>query len=357
MTTKAEKRTHQELFDFDYTLIESMCTETGAVIAAPGADYNRVWIRDCCQVAYSLLICDKTDLGKKILRGIFNILHKHNSGFHKIDQIIEHGKPSVCEGWKLIHPLYDQFGNEMYHQDGWGWCQNDALGLFLFCVAKAEEIDQDFLTVKDIKFIKHLILYLMVIRYWEADNSIWEEGLCENSPTISSCIAGLKAVKENLEIDVPDVLIRIGEKKQHQLANKHSHNHPIDAAHLQLFFPLRISKDVSIIDDIRDNLGGEYGICRYPGDTYESGEDGRPAQWPLLRLWEGLARLSVGQTEQALSCLLEVDNLRTPSLEIPEAYRFHQDNGTGHFVPCLHTPLTWAHAFSMALRYQLDLAK
>jgi len=303
------------------------------------------------------LICDKAELGKKILRGIFNILHKHNAGTHKIDHIIEHGKPNQTEGWKLIHPLYDQFGNEMYHQDGWGWCQNDALGLFLFCVAKAEEIDQDFLTVKDIKFIKQLILYLMVIRYWEADNSIWEESLCENSPTISSCIAGLKAVKEKLEIDVPDILIKIGEKKQHQLANKHSHSHPIDAAHLQLFFPLGISTDISIIDEIKEKLGGDYGISRYPEDTYESGEDGRPAQWPLILLWEGLARFSLGQYDQAANCLEHADRLRLPNNEIPEAYRFHQDNSHGHYVSCLHTPLTWAHAFAMALRFQLGLAK
>jgi len=47
MTIEQAGRSHQELFDFDYRIIESMCTPTGAVIAAPGADYNRVWIRDC----------------------------------------------------------------------------------------------------------------------------------------------------------------------------------------------------------------------------------------------------------------------------------------------------------------------
>jgi hypothetical protein len=350
-------RTHQELFTYDYNTIVAMCLENGAVLAAPNGDYDRVWIRDCCQVAYCLLVCNKVELGKKVLRGIFNILHKHNASSKKIDHIIEYGKPAQNEGWKLIHPLYDRGGNEMFHQDGWGWCQNDAIGLFLFCVTMAEEIDQDFLTVKDIRFIKQLVLYLMVVRYWEADNSIWEEGVCENAPTISSCIAGLKAVKETLDIDVPDILIKIGEKKQQQLASKHSQSHPVDAAHLQLFFPLGLSKDSSIIDQISTKLGGSHGISRYPGDIYEAGEDGKPAQWPLILLWEGLARFSVGQTDQALECLIKADKLRLANGDIPEAYRFHQNNGSGCYLPCRHTPLTWAHAFALALRFQLGLAK
>jgi hypothetical protein len=349
-------KTHPELYEHDLSVIRAMCTESGAVIAAPGAQYDRVWIRDCCEVAYCLLLCDEADLGKKILRGIFNILHRHNANVKKIDHIIEHGKPPVDEGWKLFHPLYDRHGNEMHHENGWGWCQNDAIGLFLFCVAKAEEIDQDFLTVKDLRFIQQVVLYLMVVRYWEADNSVWEECLCENSTSISSCVAGLKAVNQHLGIFVPEIMVNIGKRKQQELAKKHSHIHPIDAAHLQIFFPLGLSDDVSIIDEIHRNLSGEYGIARYPKDAYEAGDDGSEAQWPLILFWEGLAWLSLGDREAALECLVKGDSLRLEDGNIPEAYRYHVDGETSGYLPCPHTPLTWAHAFALALRYQLGLA-
>ncbi|MEI7792375.1 MAG: glycoside hydrolase family 15 protein [Candidatus Berkelbacteria bacterium] len=350
------QRTHQEFFNYDYDVIKSLCTEKGVVLAAPAADYNRVWIRDCCEVAYCMLICGKYELGKKILRGVFGILHRHNANSHKIDHIIEYGKPHPTEGWQLFHPLYDKDGNEMFHLNGWGWSQNDALGLFLFCIAKAEEIDEDFLTKKDLNFIQKLVLYLMVVRYWDCDHSVWEECPTENSATITSCIAGLEQVK-GLGIYVPEIMLQIGRRKQLELGNKHSHAHPVDLAHLQMYFPLGFSTNRDVLAGIQAELACDYGFMRYPNDSYEAGEAGQPAQWPLGTLWAGLSCYMVGDVESAQDYLAHSDRLRLENGDIPETYRACLENGKTVYRACPHTPLTWAHDFSMALRHKLGLAE
>lgn len=335
----SESEIGKKLEKHDLEVIKSMQTDWGTIVAGPSAEsnpYNRVWIRDNALVALALEMAGENTLATEITEGLLGLLEKNQD---KILKIIEEGKPYARErNVSLIHPVYQASGKELGVD--WGWRQNDAIGNLLQAAGGLGLVEAH----KEI--INHLVKYLEVVEYWEKDSGIWEESLQVQKNTILSCVAGLKAVSDF--VDVPEDLIERGYQTVDKLERySHSDIRDCDLAHLNPFMLGEIA-DPYIIQVVEHELLRDHGVIRYHEDRYMSGGKGYEAQWVLGLLMLGHAWLACDNKEKARKYLQKVDSLRVNG-DIPEAYIYKN----GKYVPNEHTPLAWCHALALALRRQL----
>src|SRR5690606_35988442 len=95
----------------------------------------------------------------------------------------------------------------------------------------------------------------------------------------------------------------------------------------------------------------EKGLIRYLGDSYESsGHEPKEAQWPLGLFWLGLSWAVLGEKEKAHYWWVRANSTRTKDDFIPEGYSLKEAEIGLVYEPCPDSPLTWAHAFAIALR-------
>lgn len=329
----------ERLAQYDLAVIKSMQTDWGAIMAGPSTKesdpYNRVWIRDNSLVAISLQAAGERELSAEITEAILMLVEKHH---HKIHDIVHSGKPYVDErNAALLHPVYETNGEELGVE--WGWRQNDAIGNLLQSAGMLGLVESHKEIVAD------LVKYLEVVKYWERDNGIWEWVQHVQTNTILSCVAGLKAVADY--IDVPESLINKGYETAHSL-DGYSDERYFDLAHLNPFMLGELTEP-RIIEEIEHELLRDHGVIRYHDDHYMSGGKGREAQWVLGLLMLGCAWLACDNVEKAQMYLEKVDALRVNG-DIPEAYVYKD----GKYVPGEHTPLVWCHAMALSLRRQLN---
>lgn len=317
----------------DLQILKHLQQANGAISAAKFFNYRNIWIRDNCQIAYCLELCGYHDFAVDILRAILNILHSYRE---KIQIRIEKGRPPIDEFWKLIHPVYSVDGKEM--EGPWAWCQNDAVGLLLFVIGSME--DKSFLTQTDKSLLRDLVAYLKAIRYWQEDAGMWEEmeDYDIHASSIQSCVSGLKAIVK-CGIDIETGLIEVGERVIQFLGNGHGTRRMIDLAHLQVYFPLRATRNILPLSLICRDLVRDNGVIRYVGDKYEAAPDGTEPSWPLGLYWIALSYAVNGAMDNALLYFNQAEIHRFDNGYIPES--------RARGVVCPHTPLAWVHAFAM----------
>lgn len=340
ITQETNENREKLLENYDLDVIKSMQTIEGMVMAGPSAreadPYNRIWIRDNSLIAISLLAAGETELAAQIAEGLLGMLEEHQS---KIISVIREGKP-VGDEWNanLLHPVYKTSGEELDVE--WGWRQNDAIGNLLQLTGMLGLVNGH----KEL--VTNLVKYLETIKYWERDNGIWEWVQHVQTNTLLSCVAGLRAVSDY--VNVSQELINIGYDEANKIKG-YSNERYFDLAHLNPFMLGELAEP-KIIKEIEHELLRDYGVIRYHGDHYMSGGDNHEAQWVLGLLMLGHAWLACGDTEKARSYLQKVDQLRVDGNDIPEAYVYKNDQ----YVPCEHTPLVWCHALALSLRRQLQ---
>lgn len=345
---KLNREHEKKLADYDLAVIKSMQTKWGAIMAGPSAKdsdpYNRIWIRDNSLVAISLQQAGEKKLSTEIIEGILAIVEQHHA---RIKAIIEQGKPYADErNVSLLHPTYKTSGEELDVE--WGWRQNDAIGNMLQSAGMLGLVEEHKELIAD------LVKYLELVKYWEKDNGIWEWQQYAQKNTILSCVAGLRAVADY--IDVPEELINKGYVEASKIdgsSNDHTDDRYgeryYDLSHLNPFMLGELAEP-RIIEEIEHELLRNYGVIRYHGDHYMSGGRGREAQWVLGLLMLGHAWLACEEPEKARSYLEKADSLRVNGGDLTEAYIYKD----GQYVPCEHTPLVWCHALALSLRRQLD---
>ncbi len=330
----------EKLANHDLETLRSLQTDWGTVAAGPSAkesdSYNRVWIRDNSLVALGLEMAGEHDFAVEVTEGLLALMERNQP---KILKVIEEGKPYGDErNVTLIHPVYEENTKELDVE--WGWRQNDAIGNLLQAAGTLGLVNHH----KEV--INNLVKYLEVVEYWEKDNGIWEWTQQVQTNTVLSCVAGLRAVSDYVE--VPDSLIDVGYKTAEKLEGKYSDLREYDLAHLNPFLLGEITEPF-IIEKIEHELVRDHGVIRYHKDHYMSGGKGHEAEWVLGFLMLGHAWLSCGNKEKAEEYLNKVDSLRV-NKDIPEAYVYKN----GSYVANEHTPLAWAHALALALRKQLQ---
>ena len=363
--------------------------------AASRSGYGNVWVRDNIYVALALRAAGQTKEASAAVKGLAAFFRKYRVRFEAIvegrgDSASPMGRPQVrFDGLSLLEiPAR------------WAHAQNDALGYFLwmYCLLAREGS-----LVPDGDVLALLALYFDAIHFWEdEDSGHWEERRKVEASSIGTVVAGLKGLRELLAIGLPppkaggeevnsaflDGLISRGEEALASILPAECiQSDPrkyrrYDSALLFLIYPLEMvdgPMEEMILEDVRLNLQGDYGIRRYLGDSYWTADykeklpaeeltadvserqeardalarPGEEAQWcifdPIISVIFGRRYLRSGdpidlegQVVHLNRSLGQMTGPECPQGELrcPEAYYLE----LGRYVPNDHVPLLWTQA-------------
>ncbi len=352
MTTRLGRRKEVGMRKFNREEIlekmESLQQASGAFVAALTPDYGAVWIRDQLYTSWCYYYLRQP---LKLLRGvhvIFDIMKKHRQ---KIAEF-----KGASKAGDYIHARYDPISFAEITED-WGHHQLDALGLFLFIVGTvAREGIPVIRDDEDVRIIALLIRYLEKVRYWETpDFGMWEEGPDRHASSICACARGLGAI-----FSAPDLLAHVnidfysliekGYKALDALLPNESPTRTHDLAQLSLLWPYKYAGQQSgaILQRI---IGGpeplvqKHGLNRYWGDDYYRSRNGVSAEWPLGFFWLSIVFAEQHDRSNA-NIWFQKGVEQIVDGRIPELY-LNDSPGT-------HTPLAWAHSFSLIAHVKLQ---
>lgn len=300
--------------------------------AAPNAKtgYNRVWIRDNIYTLFGFEAHGDFATATKTVYALLDILKKHS---YKIEWMIK--QPQNKDGYRYIHPRYDENGNEL--SEPWGWKQNDAIGALLWKIGTLDKKGKFQWKEGDKEIVQKLVDYLCAIEYWhDADNGMWEEAEEVHASSVGACLAGLLAVDHI--VHVPLHLIAHGEHALRTLLPRESITKETDLALLSLIWPYNIvtNQEKELILKNVEELVREKGVIRYEGDLYYS--NGREAEWTMGFPWLAIIYKELGHTHKYHFYLNKARNAMNNNGELPELYfggtSKHNEN----------TPLAWAQS-------------
>jgi GH15 family glucan-1,4-alpha-glucosidase len=318
----------------DRSILAQLELDNGLFLAAPGGDYERVWIRDNVYVAEGFEAHRDWTAARRIYWGLLNILHRHH---WKIDWALWQ-RPR--NGFEYIHPRYTVNGVEI--PDPWGFKQNDAIGILLYKIARLEKQGVGILrSHADQHLLQKLVWYLHKIEYWhDADSGMWEENEEPHASSIAACVRGLEELHGIVQL--PDGIIDHGREALARLLPGESPTKETDMALLSLAYPLEMNVP-EVLERIEARLLRDHGVIRYEHDHYHRHE-GKEAEWTMGVPWLGLCWHKLGDQKRAKQYLEWTDRLYWGD-HLPECY-------TGN-TPCEHTPLAWSHSLALALRTAL----
>lgn len=298
--------------------------------AAPNTKtgYDRIWIRDNIYALFGFETRGDFETSLKTVHALLDIHKKHS---YKIDWMIK--QPAPKDGYRYVHPRYDEHGNEL--PEPWGWKQNDATGALLWKIGDLDKKGKFTWRTGDKEIVQKLVDYLQAIEYWhDADNGMWEEAEEVHASSVGACLAGLLAV-DHL-VHVPLHLIAHGEHALRSLLPRESITKETDLALLSLIWPFNIvtpQEKETILKNVEE-LVREKGVIRYEGDLYYS--NGNEAEWTMGFPWLAIIYKQLGETNKYYFYLNKAKNAMNAKGELPELYfggtSEHNDN----------TPLMWA---------------
>jgi len=298
--------------------------------------YDKAWIRDNVYMALGLGKGNDITNAKKALRGLFDVMLKHE---YKIDWAIRE-KPD--DKYKYIHARFHPESYEEFHED-WGNKQNDAVGAFLFMVGDMHKkgicvIRND----DDLRIVQKLVDYLGSIEYWQdPDNGVWENDEELHASSIGACVAGLLAVSHL--VNVPPEIVENGKEALNTLLPRESETKEVDLALLSLIYPYNIVSNEQrdeILRNVETHLVRENGVVRYFGDWYYN--NGLEAEWVMGFPWLAIIYKDLGVSEKYDHYMRKTYASMNWKGDLPELYY----GGTGKYNE--NTPLGWNHAMLLA---------
>ena len=317
--------------------LDGLRRENGAFAAASGEAYKACWIRDQVYSTYAYYFLDEIHEFARGLQVVFDILHNSRE---KIERVLcekpEHG----------AHYIHAKFHVEALHEitDDWGHHQIDALGLFIFAVARGERNGVRVIRDrKDREMLQLLVSYLAAVRYFsEPDNGMWEEALDLHASSIGAAVAGLRELKYMQLAVVPAELIERGERALATLLPRESPSREVDLAQLSLLWPYRIVDNITeatILTRVEGELVQARGINRYLGDNYYRSDNGISAEWTMGFFWLSIIYADRKDEVKARYWFDRGVSTITPEGHLPELYQNGAPNG--------NTPLAWAHSLAL----------
>lgn len=346
---------HDHAIAHDLAILDSLYQPVqGLSIAAPSSDYQYVWVRDNCYVALAYWEYGQRDVKYRLRAGemLRRLIRLYRAYDYKVDWVLWEGRSSAADGWKRLHPRFGLDGREL--PGPWGWVQNDAIGLLLWCAAKFHVEDTACLrlTGEDAHFLRKLAWYLQKIEYWsDPDNGTWEENMEVHASSVGCCVAGVGAGYYSFDLQLPTDAASAALRS---LLPRESVTKAVDLAQLALVWPLNLSlgHDAQwmkgyrreLVAQVESTLVRDDGVLRYLGDQYH--HCGSEARWTMGLPWLGLCHLQLGDPVTAMNYLDWTDGL------------YHEGQLTEAFCgeaarPCEHTPLAWSHALSLILRCKI----
>lgn len=372
--------------------------------AGEGADfevsgYRSVWVRDNVQIAWAHLASGSgTAVPVTCMRAIAGFYQRYR---HRFVDIIE-GRADFREPMNRPHIRFN--GADLSElPEKWAHAQNDALGYFLWLTCRLVGLGAMTIEQADWDVLSLLLRYWETIAVWQdEDSGHWEEVRKVSASSLGCVLAGLRELRTLLEhrpiasvlartqygVDTEYVealmqrcetaLLEILPAECIQADPGKSRRY--DAALLFLIYPLNVvgQRDLEeqILADVDEQLRGDHGIRRYPGDSYWCADyrdllsaeqrtadfsdslgqrdqllrPGYEAQWcifdPIVSCIHGRRYLESGADadlsaqvsalQRSLAQLTRPGG-RFPALRCPESWFFER----GEWVPNDITPLLW----------------
>lgn len=274
-------------FDF-HNLDNGLFTAAAVSSQTEYTGYANVWVRDNIYVAHANYVADKTEVATKTVCALMSYFKKYQ---HRFEGIIA-GEVDSQEPKNRPHIRFDGLNLEEIDQE-WNHAQNDALGYFLWFYCKL--VREKFIKTKpeDIETLALFPFYFQTIHYWEdEDSGHWEEDRKIEASSIGVVIAGLKELKQlltdtrlaphckykdkSVTSEFLDKLINQGTASLNNILPSECIQPPpqqrrYDSALLFLIYPLQVVEGEmadQILNDVIENLQGDYGIRRYLGDSF-----------------------------------------------------------------------------------------
>ena len=367
--------------------------------------YQAVWVRDNIHIAhahYLLGTDDEKQIAVKTIKCLAKYFYKEKMAF---EQIIDNNSAPENQ-MDRPHIRFDGPSLKRIKQE-WNHAQNDALGYFLWLYSKLVHEKLLKPTQEDGEILTLFPLYFEAIQYWQdEDSGHWEEPPKIEASSIGAVIAGLKAMGslfieksdfttylttykgKIVTLNLLDKLISNGETALNDILPWESvqpgKRRRYDSALLFLIYPLQVvteEQTIEILDDVIQNLQGEYGIARYKGDSFwcrdyldipesirttissereewlsnqgRALQEGEEAQWcifdPIISAIYGLKYQEISDPrflDQQIHYLnrslgqLTSEDFYLGGFKCPELYYLQH----GKYIPNDSTPLLWTQA-------------
>ena len=359
--------------------------------------YSYTWIRDTVMITNYQREIGHHAIARTTLSTLRDYFHKHRGRF--VDLI--EGRSDKNDPMQRPHIRFN--GDTLEEIDEpWAHAQNDALGYALWLVFLLANQGEYRMTSKDCEIFALFPFYFQSIEYWhDPDSGHWEEAPKLESSSIGVVVAALEQMRRFLlshpsrmfgyagnrvTLTQLDQLIAKGRA---QLARFLPYESPpqrlADAALLFLIYPAEVVWEAQadqILEIVRRDLQGDYGIKRYVGDSYwcadykkllreeertvDFSQDmarrdrlrkpGTEAQWclfdPIVSVIYGRRYLQTGrpedrrqQTRYFNRSLAQItpEDFPLGGGQCPEAY-YLEDSSQKAYVPNDHVPLGWTQA-------------
>ncbi len=375
--------------------------------------YTNIWVRDNFHIAHAHYVVGKHQTAVKNIDALMTFFKKYKERFQKIIN----GQTDAQNPMNRPHIRFD--GNKLEElPEKWAHAQNDALGYFLWFYCRMANDKVISPLPEDLEILGLFALYFQAIRYWtDEDSGHWEEVRKVSASSMGIVVAALKVLKKLLTekikpqkltvgnkiitIELLDKLIAAGTKALKKILpseciqESREKKRRYDAALLFLIYPLETAKNEiadQILQDVIDNLQGEYGIRRYLGDSYWAPdyktklsketrtidfsddmssrdallpEKGLEAQWcifdPIVSIIFG-KKFQEHRRQEDLQKQIEYLNRslgqitgsvdQIPPFRCPEMYYLEN----GDYVPNDHVPLLWAQANLMLALHEMKIS-
>jgi glycosyl hydrolase family 15 len=402
--------------------------------------YSNVWVRDNVHIAHAHYVAGKPDVAVRNLSTLMQYFTLHQ---HRFTAIIS-GKADPSNPMERPHIRFNGATLDEISQK-WAHAQNDALGYFLWMYSRLANDGALNPSAADWSTLDLFPQYFEKISYWQdEDSGHWEETRKISASSIGAVVAGLqefekllgsgKAPQSSHAAPAQSAVVQSAQSvasksadpapqsAQSAPATPQSSPQPAlkstpdlvkslvvqgraalnsifpnecvqkdpakyreyDAALLFLIYPLQVVEPVmadQILARTREHLQGDYGISRYPGDSYWAPDykeklaaaertvdysdnlaardrllpcKGQEAQWTLFDpivscIYAGRFRQHPGG--ESLACQAEYLNRSLGQItsesfsdvlpyRCPELYYLEQ----GQYVPNDHVPLLWTQA-------------
>ncbi|PIN81472.1 glycoside hydrolase family 15 [Candidatus Woesearchaeota archaeon CG10_big_fil_rev_8_21_14_0_10_32_9] len=311
--------------------------------------YDKSWLRDNFYECLAFYILEDWTTVEKTYTALLNIFLKHE---YKLDYAIA-SKPKYKH--EYIHARFHPETFDEFWED-WGNKQNDSIGAILFMIGKLEQRNPKILLKGEhqIRIVNKLVKYLNSIEYWhDEDSGMWEMNEEVHASSVGACVSGLREVSKLPEIEVPEVLLRSGERTLNHLLPRESKTKFVDLALLSLIYPYNVvnkKQKEEILRNVEYQLLKKHGVIRYKNDHYyNKNPDGysEEAEWCFGLSWLAIIYEHLGRREKA-EYFVELMLETATDQGVPELY---YSNSTKYND---NTPLGWAESLFIVALHDLN---
>ena len=256
-------------------------------------NYDKVWVRDNIFIAYAHYINGKKEQAIQTVRTLGRFFYKHKHRFENIiNGTLDYNNP-------MNRPHIRFNGADLSEStETWAHAENDALGYYFWFLNKLINENEITFTEEENVLFALFIFYFKKIKFWQdEDSGHWEETrkieASSIGPVTKALIEALSFLEKNPSFEFtsggtkvnPTLLTDLIKKGKNALLEILPNEciqqdklkyRKTDAALLFLIYPLDIPVGLlgneelenTIINDVIDNLQGDYGIRRYTGDSF-----------------------------------------------------------------------------------------